>query len=1290
MIPEHPKQTPEARPPAARFWFWAGIVLTAAKLWLVAGQTIYAIGPAIHDDKLFINQAAHLLNGEWLGPYDQFTLAKGPLYSIFVAGMFWVGLPLLLAQQLFYIAASVVLVRSLTPWLRSAGLQFSLYFVLLTNPMSYDASNLTRLMRQSIYIPLAMLVIAGLIRLFARRREPWLRQATVASGAGLALGLFWITREESVWLLPAVGMLWGGVVLSLLRELHVRWRGLVAAGSCFLVAFLLPILGLSSKNYQHYGWFGTVEFRATEFKDAYGALSRISIDPVLPHVIVSRQMREAAYQVSPTFAKLQPYLEGEIGGHWVERELFPAEEHQIRGGWFMWALRDAMTAAGLTPSADVAMANYRKIAEEVNAACDDGRLPSTTRRSGFFPRITRDDIMPIWHSTLEYLDYFGAFRGFTAWSADSVGDYAELKPFRDYTGTQLSYAPRSPNPLPPEQSRLQRLQVSALESAGRFIAGIIAWAGPLLLVVGIARAIEAVWRRRVTFLLGLAGALLISVAAYLAINILITVTAFRNVSPGAMAAAYPLYLLALCAIAADALPAWSHAMVPQPVKSDAPRPSRWRWLTPAGIALVVWAVRMREIRLYGGDIPYNDQWIVEAWQIILPWLDGMLRPWTFFLPHFEHVPMWTRLLAWLEVVVSGRWDPLLQMTVNTTLYAGFAWLVARWVWRSFSPLAAGFITAVLVLGGTLPHAWENIAWGFQSQFPTALLFMWWHVQDSIMHPPGSRRWWLAQAAGVAGLFTLASMWIAPLAIVAMHFWTKQGDRRGWRAPAIIAGCGLLMLAVVHGRSDLGHTFAQTTTTVMDFVHSVLHLLGWPSGLPGSAGILLLPSLIHAARLRGTTQPSKTDRIIFTLGVINFVHAIGIAFSRTGDNGDYVSRYGDVFFIGTLAGALALIRLCPALEKPRLAWFTLSFAWAGLVVGGLFQHATEGHARYFHRHAADNAHIRRIAVQAYMHDGDASLLEQGGTRRVLTQSTEVVTSLLDRAEFRALLPASVLPGNADTSTLRGTRWLLDHWPWFFGAGLLIFCAGLAVLRYRGGARSPAPLDPAPASWSFRLCTAVCLTSFGALLFWTQPVFTDRDVRWQKLLGGDAAIQGMTFDFSQPMAFPPERIQGAAPVGPVELRNRLHGTAPAGPALTCTIFSSPFTVTHDWLIIPYAGYPIGVGNGLRVQLLTPDGGQVEREIECLPPNIEGLGYCPVDLKSVRGRRVRLVLYDGRVDTEAWVAVAPPIPANTPELAATLAQKLHFEQHSSLPVSLIAIGVLSLAGAVVARRRATGIHR
>lgn len=1273
--------------PASRRWLWAAIALTAAKLWLTGSQTIHAIGPALHDDRLFVRLAARLLDGQWLGPYDQFTLAKGPLFPLFIAGVFQLGLPLLLAQQTLYAGACAAVTRALAPWLRTAWVQFSLYAVLLLNPMSWDAGHLSRLMRQNLATPLALLVVAGLIQWFARRRESGRRQAGPAALAGLCLGGFWLTREESVWLLPAVALLLAALAWTLRGAGTAGWRPLAAGLGVFLSGYAAPLLAVSTLNLRHYGWFGTVEFRAGEFQDAYGALTRLRVGPPLPQVPVTREMREAAYAVSPTFAQLQPHLEGAVGDHWIERNLFPAAERQIRGGWFIWALRDAMTAAGLAPDAGTALRNYRRLADEINAAADAGRVPAGPRRSGFLPPLGPELARPLRDGAIECGAYFILFRGFTAYSPDSIGDYADLKPFRDLVGTRLSHAPRSPDPAPPTQSALDSARLGWLDQLGRALARAFACAGPILLLVGLVRLGEAVLDRRAGFLLGLAASLLAACAAYLAINVLVHVTSFHYLSPAAMASAYPLYLLALGAIAVDALRAWGQPAAAAPRPPGRPSP---RWLVPAGAMLTVFAARLREIHLYGGDVPFNDQWIIEAWQLIAPWLDGTLRPWDFLRPHFEHVPLWTRLLAWLEVVVTGVWDPRLQMTVNAGLYVGFVGLFTRWVWRSLAPGPAGFVTLVLAAGASLPHAWENIAWGFQSQFPFALLFLFVHVHGSVVHAPGSRAWWAAQAAGAAGLFTLASMWLAPLAVLAVHLWTRRRDRRAIVAPAVIAAAGLAILGLVHGLGPAGHAFAQTGRSPLALLHALLHLLGWPSGLPGAAAAIHLPWLIHALRLRGRADAPAADRIICALGAWSVAQTAGLAFARAGDTGDYVSRHGDVLFVGILAGALALTRLVPPAGRARPLFLAAAAAWGGLVGTGLLARATEGHARHFHQTAAQAIELRRTAVQAYLRDGDRGPMEKPETRWVLTQSTDVLASLLDRPDFRALLPASVNPAAPDRAVSAANRRLQSAWAWLLAGGLGLLGAGLVLARLRGTAVAPpAPPAPRPDPWPLRLALGVAVAAGASLFLWRHPLTFDREFRWRQALGGAAALPDLSFVFATPSPFGPERLQGAAPLSPVELRNRFFGTAPAGPNLTATVLSSPFRLTHPWMVVPYAGHPTAHGNGLRLQILDDSGREVVTEIDCPGPNLDRVAYWTAPTRAHLGRLARLVLYDGRTDTEAWVAVAPPIPTDDPELAVSLARRLQQEEHAGLHASLAAIALVALAGSVVAwrgRRRAS----
>jgi hypothetical protein len=157
-------------------------------------------------------------------------------------------------------------------------------------------------------------------------------------------------------------------------------------------------------------------------------------------------------------------------------------------------------------------------------------------------------------------------------------------------------------------------------------------------------------------------------------------------------------------------------------------------------------------------------------------------------------------------------------------------------------------------------------------------------------------------------------------------------------------------------------------------------------------------------------------------------------------------------------------------------------------------------------------------------------------------------------------------------------------------------------------------------------------------------------------------------------------GAAPIRPEILRNYFYGTAPEGPDFTGTVVSSPFTITTPWLIVPYAGYPVGNGNGLRIRLLDGQGNPAGSEIGCDGPNLDGIAYWTVDVRAHQGRRACLVLYDGRTDTEAWVAASPPIPADRPELAAQLARGLQGETHFGMRVAMALVALVALTCAAV----------
>ena len=546
--------------PSVHFWLWAGIALTAGKLWLTGGLTVYAIGFAAHDDRLFLQLAESIIQGQWLGPYSQMTLAKGPFYSIWIALMFFLGVPLLLSVQLAYAGACALLVRACRPAIRSGAVLFAIYAFLLWNPMSFETATLGRVIRQQIYTPLELAALAGLIALYYRRGDGLRRQLSWAVLLGLAFGCFWLTREESVWLVPSVLLLAGAALFRTFRDSRAHCRTLLASLGLALFCAGLPIFIISWQNYRHYGWLGTVEFRAPEFKDAYGAMVRVNIGPNLNYIPVTRQAREAMYAVSPTFAKLQPYLEGDYGRGWAAASAvmtgLPPEERQIGSGWLMWALRDTVAAAGFCHSAREALDFYQRMADEINRACEDGRLPAHPRRSGFLPRWKEGETAEVLRTVWNFTDFVTGYQSFTALQMPSLGGYEDLRLFRDLTRDRLSNAPQIPLLALPNQAALDLWKLNILQGIGKVqrqaLLILFISAHPIALL----RLLRLAWTRGFSFPLVLAAAAWGGSFGYLVLNAIVQVSSFSVVSVSTFWPVYPLLQLFTVAVFCDAGVAW--------------------------------------------------------------------------------------------------------------------------------------------------------------------------------------------------------------------------------------------------------------------------------------------------------------------------------------------------------------------------------------------------------------------------------------------------------------------------------------------------------------------------------------------------------------------------------------------------------------------------------------------------------------------------------------------------------------------------------------------------------------
>lgn len=536
------------RAAGGRAWAPAATIglVAAAKLVLVSVQPLGAIGYMPHDDTLFLDRAEQLLAGRWLGPYDQFVLAKGPGFPLWIAASHGLGVPLRVGQHLGYLAAVALLVWALRPAVPGRWWPVALFAWLAFNPIGFSGDD-TRVLRHDVATVWSVVAFAALTAVWLRPAWPGGRAAAWCMAGGLAFGMGWLTREDAWWMVPGVALLAGAMAVRAgwtRRWVGVRWATF-AVVLPLLAGWAVPVAVVSALNAHHYGWWGTVEFRSREMRAAYGALLRVEPEEWMRFVPVRRETRERIYAASPAFASLRDYFEGPTGEAWARLGEGvtgrPAHEREIHGAAFMWALRDAVERAGHGGSAAEALAFYARLAAEVNGAVEAGVLAGGPPRSGFVPPWRREYTRALPGHYWRALDTLWRLPGWQWRPRRSEGEPERLAWVSAITRERVA-PPVGVEWVP---TAWDRARLRALDALSRPYRAGLRWLWALG-VAGCGAAVVGAWRRRawpaVLEPLVPAAAAGGGVLALCAVLALVDATSFHALTLSYLAPGYPLAL----------------------------------------------------------------------------------------------------------------------------------------------------------------------------------------------------------------------------------------------------------------------------------------------------------------------------------------------------------------------------------------------------------------------------------------------------------------------------------------------------------------------------------------------------------------------------------------------------------------------------------------------------------------------------------------------------------------------------------------------------------------------------
>ncbi|REA57392.1 hypothetical protein DSL64_23850 [Dyadobacter luteus] len=403
-------------------------------------------------------------------------------------------------------------------------------------------------------------------------------------------------------------------------------------------------------------------------------------------------------------------------------------------------------------------------------------------------------------------------------------------------------------------------------------------------------------------------------------------------------------------------------------------------------------------------LPFWDQWDAEGDWLLRPWLEGTFQLSDLWHPQNEHWLIPSHILILLCYELSGSWSNIIEARINIFLGV-LAPLIMIWHLYNRNALIGWrlLLIPVLIAGVALPFAWENILFGFQSQFYFLCFFAVTALLLSSQYPYVPLAVMGVLVLSVLSIFTMASGLLTPIAVACvylMHQWMLPVKR----SQALLIISILLMMAFIAYKLMpyvAGHSGLHAQN-VGQFLASFVRHIGWPlTARKLIICVIWIPAAIIITSCLVKRKLTKTDILMAGCFVWSTLQAAAMAYGRGGELGEVISRYTDLLTLGIAGNAWFVIRWKENFYTHRkfryVPGFLLILFFAALF-GSYRQRFRSGLNSM--RKSHEDRMIQQQRVEAYLTSGDQRCLVQG---QIPYPDPVRLSNLLDNAALRSTLP-----------------------------------------------------------------------------------------------------------------------------------------------------------------------------------------------------------------------------------------------------------------------------------------------
>jgi hypothetical protein len=378
-----------------RVWLWraAWLAIVSIGLFLRCSQPRVYILDSPFDDSLMVQMAKGFLNGHWSTSWQATglaTLVKPVGFPLLLAGAHFLPWSPIVSGYLLFLVGVGLIANSWWRITRSHGQTTLIVAMLALNPIFFASDN-QRIYRDIFTNDVATLAIGltsclGVTLLQAARagdppmprRLWWLARVLMLSVVlGGLSGLILVTKPTWQWLPFAVLAPLALPCVLLIRRSgpSLRSIGTVAMTILIPIASALGVVQVvKTMNKRTYGVALVEDFSSGGLARAWAAWASIEAGPPRQYFPITKEMRLAAYRVSPAAAELRSYLESPNDIWKKETCLSSLHVCDESGPLFEWDMQSAAMSTGRIHSAVDFQEFFNRLANQIEAACRRGTL----------------------------------------------------------------------------------------------------------------------------------------------------------------------------------------------------------------------------------------------------------------------------------------------------------------------------------------------------------------------------------------------------------------------------------------------------------------------------------------------------------------------------------------------------------------------------------------------------------------------------------------------------------------------------------------------------------------------------------------------------------------------------------------------------------------------------------------------------------------------------------------------------------------------------------------------------